>query len=228
MNCEKCGKVHNGTYGSGRFCSKECARSFSTSNKKKETKILKCICCGKEVKVGKRASKVRCGDCVTKRHVKKCPTCGKKFNTTKIKQIYCSCKCSFNSEKYKHKMREHANRRQLGGHTSKKSIYYDRGGDKVYLQSSYEYNVAVDLDKHGIKWSRPKFLYWTDECGNRHRYYPDFYLPEYNVYLDPKNDYLIKKDKYKIECVSKQNNVKVIMLDSNQLNWNSIKSIIGE
>lgn len=27
--------------------------------------------------------------------------------------------------------------------------------------------------------------------GIKHTYTPDFYLPEYNVYLDPKNDYLI-------------------------------------
>jgi len=29
--CEKCGKEHNGSYGSGRFCSAYCARSYSTS-----------------------------------------------------------------------------------------------------------------------------------------------------------------------------------------------------
>ena len=30
--CEKCGSKHDGKYGSGRFCSKECARSFSVSH----------------------------------------------------------------------------------------------------------------------------------------------------------------------------------------------------
>lgn len=34
--CENCNKEHDGTYGSGRFCSKECARGFSTKNKRKE------------------------------------------------------------------------------------------------------------------------------------------------------------------------------------------------
>lgn len=33
--CENCNKEHNGSYGSGRFCSKECAKSFSTKNKRK-------------------------------------------------------------------------------------------------------------------------------------------------------------------------------------------------
>jgi 5-methylcytosine-specific restriction endonuclease McrA len=36
MNCEKCNTEHTGTYGSGRFCSKVCARGFSTSAKRDE------------------------------------------------------------------------------------------------------------------------------------------------------------------------------------------------
>ncbi len=35
-NCEKCQKEHDGSYASGRFCSALCARSFSTSEKRKE------------------------------------------------------------------------------------------------------------------------------------------------------------------------------------------------
>lgn len=35
-NCEYCGKGHNGEYGSGRFCSQQCARGFSTKAKRKE------------------------------------------------------------------------------------------------------------------------------------------------------------------------------------------------
>ena len=34
--CENCQKSHNGEYGSGRFCSNVCARSFSTKLKRKE------------------------------------------------------------------------------------------------------------------------------------------------------------------------------------------------
>ena len=36
LNCEYCGKEHNGGYGSGRFCSPQCARGFSTKAKRKE------------------------------------------------------------------------------------------------------------------------------------------------------------------------------------------------
>jgi len=36
MICEYCKNEHNGSYGSGRFCSVKCARGFSTSKKRKE------------------------------------------------------------------------------------------------------------------------------------------------------------------------------------------------
>lgn len=35
-NCENCGDVHQGEYGSGRFCSIKCSRGFSTKYKRKE------------------------------------------------------------------------------------------------------------------------------------------------------------------------------------------------
>ena len=43
MLCENCNIEHTGSYGSGRFCSAKCARSYSTKNKREEinTKISK-------------------------------------------------------------------------------------------------------------------------------------------------------------------------------------------
>ena len=42
MICENCGKEHSGDFGSGRFCSKKCAKSFSTKSiNHKETKKCK-------------------------------------------------------------------------------------------------------------------------------------------------------------------------------------------
>ena len=34
MKCENCGNEHDGSYGSGRFCSKECAKAFSGKQSK--------------------------------------------------------------------------------------------------------------------------------------------------------------------------------------------------
>ena len=82
MICEKCGEEHNGSYGSGRFCSEKCARSFSTiKDDKKDTKKVKCIICNNEKIINKRASSKNfiCKECRLKNtYNKKCKICGKK------------------------------------------------------------------------------------------------------------------------------------------------------
>lgn len=84
--CEYCNKEHNGFYGSGRFCSKKCAKGFSTkanrsSINKKVSKTLKekfnfepplfdyvCEKCGKNFKQIKIRSgrKIHCDNCKRK------------------------------------------------------------------------------------------------------------------------------------------------------------------
>jgi hypothetical protein len=81
--CENCGKEHDGSYGSGRFCSKECARAFSTKNSKGQLKEAKCIDCGKIIYIGKRASDKKC----------RCEECNKKYNELKF--------VNFRKNKYK-------------------------------------------------------------------------------------------------------------------------------
>lgn len=78
------------------------------------------------------------------------------------------------------------------------------------------------------------YFIWKNENGIEHRYYPDFYLPEYNVYLDPKNDYLINNksvrfgitDTKKIKLVCEQNEIRIVILDKNNLSWEKIKELI--
>jgi hypothetical protein len=65
-------------------------------------------------------------------------------------------------------------------------------------------------------------LWWTDGDKKR-RYYPDFYLPEYDIYVDTKNPYLMKCDARKIDCVSKENGVKIICGDLDK-----VKEILTE
>ena len=36
MKCEVCGKEHDGSYGSGRFCSRSCGCKFSAISRSKE------------------------------------------------------------------------------------------------------------------------------------------------------------------------------------------------
>jgi hypothetical protein len=116
-------------------------------------------------------------------------------------------------------------------HFGRKHIFEYAGQTFI---SSYEVHVAESLDAAGVAWQKPKrFKYKTPE-GVLHHYTPDLYLPEYNVYLDPKNDYLINNvnpkfgysDKEKIRWVEVQNNIRVIILNKNQLDWDIIKTLI--
>jgi hypothetical protein len=97
----------------------------------------------------------------------------------------------------------------------------------VRLESSWEHAVAVSLDEHNINWTRPDPLLYVDSNGQKRRYYPDFYLPEHKVYLDPKNDYVKKLDAAKILAAQTQNNVNIILLGKDQLTWSVIEKLIG-
>ena len=98
----------------------------------------------------------------------------------------------------------------------------------IRLDSSWELKIAQNLDKNNINWLRPNSknghtFQWIDKNGKQHTYYPDFYLIDYDVYLDPKNDYFRKNGgNDKIKRVREQNNVKVLILDEKELDWKLI------
>lgn len=87
MKCENCGKEHNGTYGSGRFCSSECAHTFSSKYiDKNQFKDAICIKCGKHIKINKRSSlkTCLCDDCkIAKDISNKKISCGTYHNKIK-------------------------------------------------------------------------------------------------------------------------------------------------
>lgn len=161
----------------------------------------------------------------TDKRVKKCTeTFSKRYGGTEEgKRIFSHPQ----SEEHKQKMRKIAFERHWGGwHTAKTYNYKD-----IKLDSSYEVTFAQDLDNNNIKWSRPNPLKWKDNNGNEHMYYPDFYIEDFNVYVDTKNDYLINNinpkfgitDCEKINLVMEQNSdIKIIILDKNQLSFNSL------
>lgn len=149
-----------------------------------------------------------------------CKICEKKFNS-KTKRKTCSEECKRKSFSIT------AKKSNLGGnHNRKANWYQSQSAGKVWLESSYEVEVAKELDKNGVNWLRPKYLPYKDEYGVSRKYYGDFYLNDYDVYLDPKNSYLIGKDREKIERVKTQNNVKIFILTREELSWNIIKNKI--
>jgi endogenous inhibitor of DNA gyrase (YacG/DUF329 family) len=175
--CEACGKQHDGQYGSGRFCSAKCARGYSTKAKRNEinTRVAKTL----RDKYGSDSMLV-------------CPTCGRaKVGKSCIinNRTYCSRKCQSDDR------REHVTRARseraiaagCGGHRKnagrgKKGTY--RG---MYFQSSWEFYWIVYAMDHGVEFERNKrgFVY-IDEEGTERKFYPDFYIPSRDLYLEVK------------------------------------------
>lgn len=90
--CENCEKEHDGTYGSGRFCSTKCSRGFSTKSKRKE--------------INEKVSKSLYGrGNGRKTYLKICPECNKEYSNCRKIQVFCSAKCSSISLKTKEKIR---------------------------------------------------------------------------------------------------------------------------
>jgi hypothetical protein len=83
------------------------------------------------------------------------------------------------------------------------------------MDSSWEVEVATLMDELNITWDRNRkyCFWWYDDKNSKRRYYPDFYLPHFDCYLDTKNKYLMIKDKYKIQKVLENNKITLIVGD---------------
>lgn len=133
------------------------------------------------------------------------------------------------TEEEKKKLSENAKKSGLGGFAWRRGVKYK----EFTLGSSYEVEVAKSLDLNHIKWSIPQKMQYYVE-GVLHHYTADFYLDDFDIYLDPKNDFLIDnvnpnlgyKDVDKIKWVQEQNNVRIIILNKDQLSWEIIKTLI--
>lgn len=87
--CERCGREHDGSYGSGRFCSKSCATKNSSEVYKRQSEHYQII---RNISI---------------LETRICPKCGKAFTIDKKKtnKRFCSRKCS-NSHKVTEAHRE--------------------------------------------------------------------------------------------------------------------------
>jgi len=82
--------------------------------------------------------------------------------------------------------------------------YVKKDGTTIKLDSSWEEALAKRLDELNINWERPSAIPWIDKNGVKRHYFPDFYLLDYDLYLDPKNPVAYKVQIEKINCLKKQ------------------------
>jgi hypothetical protein len=110
--------------------------------------------------------------------------------------------------------------RENAGRSNKYRVI-DSFGKPTVLQSSYELKCSEVLNEAGIKWRRPGSMKYDGK-----NYFADFYLPEYDIFLDPKNDYKAKQDAEKIQRVIEQNGVKLYIVLKHQLTTEYINSLV--
>lgn len=122
------------------------------------------------------------------------------------------------------------NNPQMGGNKNRWTMWHESPiAGKVFLESKWELKIAQELDQHNVEWSRPNYLTWEDQMGKEKRYFADFYLPQFDLYLEPKNPYLVKKDQYKLNAVREKHGVQIIVLDAkDKLSWTYIKRLLIE
>lgn len=93
--------------------------------------------------------------------------------------------------------------------------WYNYNG--IWVQGTWELSIAKKLDTFQINWKKTKELEYTlkyiDDNTKEHTYNPDFYLQEYDCFLEIKGHWW-GNDKRKMELVMQQNpSVKIIIIE---------------
>lgn len=222
VTCKQCGTAFRSAHGA-TFCSNSCAAVHNNRVRverglpskrlgiSQPIKLVTCSKCG--IEFNSKIS-VLCKSCklpiLRDSRLKKmvmigCTVCGVPFARVAYHhRKTCSQSChniltSMNAKKNPN----------CGGETNYKRFIYNG----VSMDSSWEVEIATLMDLLQIKWVRSKklCLWWVDSAGGQRRYHPDFYLPDYGVYLDTKNKYLMKMDADKIARVRAGNKVTLVV-----------------
>lgn len=183
--CEKCGnpvdKSKFSKWASGRFCSRKCSNSRTMSIKTREI-------VSKKLKGNRPWNAGTASTCT-----RTCVTCKKTFTTIGWnKKKTCSDEC----------MRYAPGRN--GGYrpNSTRKIRSEYKG--YWMDSGAERKFAELLDENNIRWIKntKKFFPYRDKTGKKRKYYPDFYLPEYDYWVEIKGLlYAHENDLFKLKAV---------------------------
>lgn len=192
--CEYCKKEHTGKYASGRFCNSFCSRGFSTSKNKKS--IARKI----SAKLKKPPNK------------KICIECNLEFDAPRPKAVCCSVKCAnkITAKKQTGKNKKSGKNRKLGsgglrsgGGRSKQIEYFSWLGERMMLNIE-EIEVAKILDSLKLNWKRNnKGFPYIDKKNNNRKYYPDFYINDFILYLEYKG-WIIDSMRHKMNSAVKE------------------------
>jgi hypothetical protein len=199
--CKNCGQEYKAKSHLYVFCSHNCSASYnnprrnarSVESRQKTATSLKIFSEENPHLVKARSAKMRGqrGFPHSKIWPHKICTCGIGFWPRTHDKKTCSPECARKNSTY----------RQI------RIDYHRTNGDIVVMESSWEVAIAEWLDYNLIEWIRPSHLKWIDSKGKNRKYFSDFYIPKFDLYLDPKNDYRIECDREKLEYFSSRINL---------------------
>ena len=162
LYCENCGKVIDGSYGSGRFCNRHCATIYGNTHRPKRSAESK-----KKTSISVKNS-IKCQIAAERsRKIYHCKYCNKEFFISDIRDIsgrlYCSKEC-------KHKyLSEHTGGYREGSGRGKQGWY--KG---IHCDSSWELAFLVYYMDHNLYIERCKEKRQYVWNNKQHTYYPDF------------------------------------------------------
>jgi len=200
MICENCKDEHDGSYGSGRFCSSKCARGFSTKSKRGE--INDSVSKTMSLKLSK-GLKVGCVKINTDNIVKSfCEICGKEYitRTYEKRKLWiktCSKECAI---KLRVKSYHENTNKKVGGYRKGSGRGKSGWYKEYWCDSSYELAYVIYNIDHNITFERntESFNYtWKNKIL---KYFPDYIVG--NEYLEIKG-YETDKDRIKYTSVNK-------------------------
>ena len=98
---------------------------------------------------------------------------------------------------------------------SKSSVYTTIDGLEVKMESTWEVAMAEKLDELNIRWVRndDMKLEYTTVRGRKRKYIPDFYLPDYDLYIEVKG-YWTDAARHKMKDIEERNPGKILILES--------------
>lgn len=214
----KCNKIIGYDFRNNKFCSKSCSTQFNNLGKIKSKTTKDKISLAVKTKV---IPEVDARKTNYDTNPKLCIICGNQLPYANRRKNTCSTECK--NELLSLKAIENGN---YGGSTKQYLGYCDSYGNFCYLDSYWELVLANSLDKNNIVWTRPAAF----KLSSGRRYTPDFYLEDYEVYLDPKayrTGYIEQVEKIKI--FELEYNTKCFVISSfNNLNWEFIKLLIDK
>lgn len=186
-----CQKPHNGSFGSGQFCSRSCANSRGPmSDEDKEFRRQWAKNNPKGWVLDRSKSGTQKGDKIANRNTKQCkaPNCSNIFETTLARnRIYCSERCR---------------QKNSGGIRSRSYSRGKTGWYKgIYCQSTYELAYLIYCLDNNIEIIRnlESWTYYDPKREKYFKYYPDFLVNGKLVEIKGRKTYV---DEIKLSSVN--------------------------